>query len=274
MNDIFKTFFISGLSGSVGAFCVYPIDLVKTRMQNQINYNNRKIIYNNSLDCFRKTFKNDGFFGFFRGARPNVAGVFPEKAIKITINKKMNELLQDKNKKVPFLSQLIAGGMAGAGQVIITNPMEIIKIQLQMQSVMKIQNNNTVLSVIRNIGVRNLYKGSTACFMRDIPFSFIYFPLYKAIKCQNKDCFANHIFSGMVSGAISAYTVTPFDVVKTRLQTKRNDNIVYKGLRDCFKKIYRNEGLTAFYKGSMARATRSSIQFGITFAVFEFLGLL
>ena len=271
MEIALKVFCLSGLSGSTGALCVYPIDLVKTRMQNQINHlQTSKQLYNNSLDCFLKIFRNEGLRGFFRGATPNIVGVFPEKAIKITINNCMNQLLQDKNKKVSFSSQLLAGGMAGMGQVIITNPMEIIKIQMQMQHITGLNNKN-VLSVIKNHGVRNLYKGASACFMRDIPFSLIYFPLYTAIKNNNKDCFANYLFSGTVSGAISAYTVTPFDVVKTRLQTKRIDGIQYNGLVDCFTKIYKTEGLRAFFKGSVARAVRSSIQFGITFGVFEML---
>lgn len=270
MERNLKVFSCSGIAGSTGAFCVYPIDFVKTRMQNQILQVSKQKLYKNSFDCFRVIFRNEGLLGFYRGATPNIVGVFPEKAIKITINNYLNHILRDKTGVVPFYSQLLAGGLAGMGQVIVTNPMEIIKIQMQMQHLTKLNNKN-LINVIRNIGIKNLYKGSSACFMRDIPFSLIYFPLYTFIKNNNPNSFSNYLLPGMLSGAISAYTVTPFDVVKTRLQTKRVDNVKYNGLYDCFTKVYKTEGLSAFFKGSIVRSIRSSIQFGITFAVFEML---
>ena len=279
MERNLKVFSLSGLAGSIGALGVYPIDLVKTRIQNQILQVSKQTLYKNSFDCFRVIFRNEGFLGFYRGVTLNMAGVFPEKAIKITINNYINHILKDKNGNVSFISQLLAGGLAGMGQVIVTNPMEIIKIQMQMQHLTKLDNKN-VFNVIRNIGIKNLYKGSSACFMRDIPFSIIYFPLYTFIKknnTNNTNNIFNYIIPGMTAGAISAYSVTPFDVVKTRLQTKRIDNIKYNGLYDCISKVYNTEGLSAFFKGSLTRSVRSSIQFGITFAVFElfypYLGL-
>ena len=270
MERNLKVFSLSGLAGSMGALGVYPIDLVKTRIQNQILQVYKQTLYKNSFDCFKVIFRNEGFLGFYRGVTLNMVGVFPEKAIKITINNYINHILKEKNGNVSFTSQLLAGGLAGMGQVIVTNPMEIIKIQIQMQHLTKLDNKN-VFNVIRNIGIKNLYKGSSACFMRDIPFSIIYFPLYTFIKKDNPNSILNYIIPGMTAGAISAYSVTPFDVVKTRLQTKRVDNIKYNGLYDCIIKVYKTEGISAFFKGSIARSVRSSIQFGITFAMFELL---
>ena len=36
--------------------------------------------------------------------------------------------------------------------------------------------------VVKELGFFGLYKGSRACFMRDIPFSAIYFPAYAHLK--------------------------------------------------------------------------------------------
>ncbi len=36
--------------------------------------------------------------------------------------------------------------------------------------------------IIRQLGVLGLYKGASACLMRDIPFSAIYFPAYGHLK--------------------------------------------------------------------------------------------
>jgi Mitochondrial carrier protein len=71
---------------------VYHTDLCKTRMQNQRSApaatadGVAKLLYKNSLDCFRQTFRNEGFKGLYRGLLPQLVGVAPEKAIKLTVS--------------------------------------------------------------------------------------------------------------------------------------------------------------------------------------------
>ena len=51
----------------VGATAIYPIDLVKTRMQNQRGSLAGEIMYRNSFRCFFKVIRTEGFFGLYRG---------------------------------------------------------------------------------------------------------------------------------------------------------------------------------------------------------------
>jgi solute carrier family 25 aspartate/glutamate transporter 12/13 len=82
--------------------------------------------------------------------------------------------------------ELVAGGTAGGCQVVFTNPLEIVKIRLQMQGEAAKAAPNEIqkgaVHIIRQLGVVGLYKGATACLMRDIPFSAIYFPVYSHFK--------------------------------------------------------------------------------------------
>ena len=50
-----------------GATAVYPIDLVKTRMQNQRGSLAGEIMYRNSFHCFFRVIREKGFFGLDRG---------------------------------------------------------------------------------------------------------------------------------------------------------------------------------------------------------------
>lgn len=54
---------------ATGATAVYPIDLVKTRMQNQRSTSSfvGELMYKNSFDCAKKVLRYEGFFGFYRG---------------------------------------------------------------------------------------------------------------------------------------------------------------------------------------------------------------
>ena len=44
-----------------------------------------ELMYKNSFDCFRKVVRYEGFFGLYRGLLPQLVGVAPEKAIKLTV---------------------------------------------------------------------------------------------------------------------------------------------------------------------------------------------
>lgn len=77
-----------GIFVAIGATAVYPIDLVKTRMQNQRSGSFiGELMYRNSFDCFKKVVRHEGILGLYRGLIPQLMGVAPEKAIKLTVSK-------------------------------------------------------------------------------------------------------------------------------------------------------------------------------------------
>uniref|UniRef100_A0A669E117 Solute carrier family 25 member 13 n=1 Tax=Oreochromis niloticus TaxID=8128 RepID=A0A669E117_ORENI len=267
------------LSAAVGATAVYPIDLVKTRMQNQRSSGSLvgELMYKNSFDCFKKVVRYEGFFGLYRGLVPQLLGVAPEKAIKLTVNDFVRGKTRQKDGTVPLAAEILAGGCAGGSQVIFTNPLEIVKIRLQVAGEITTGPRVSALSVIRDLGFFGLYKGSKACFLRDIPFSAIYFPCYAHTKAylteeDGRIGPARMLFAGALAGMPAASLVTPADVIKTRLQVAaRAGQTTYSGLMDCFWKILREEGPRAFWKGAGARVFRSSPQFGVTLVTYELL---
>uniref|UniRef100_A0A673AW63 Solute carrier family 25 member 13 n=1 Tax=Sphaeramia orbicularis TaxID=375764 RepID=A0A673AW63_9TELE len=227
-------FALGSVAGAVGATAVYPIDLVKTRMQNQRSSGSLvgELMYKNSFDCFKKVVRYEGFFGLYRGKT------------------------RQKDGTVPLAAEILAGGCAGGSQVIFTNPLEIVKIRLQVAGEITTGPRVSALSVIRDLGFFGLYKGSKACFLRDIPFSAIYFPCYahtKAYLTEDDGTIgpAKMLFAGALAGMPAASLVTPADVIKTRLQVAaRAGQTTYSGLTDCFWKILREEGPRAFWKGA------------------------
>ncbi|CAI5444746.1 unnamed protein product [Caenorhabditis angaria] len=271
-------FALGSVAGACGATAVYPIDLVKTRMQNQRTGSFvGEVMYKNSLDCFKKVVKFEGLLGLYRGLLPQIVGVAPEKAIKLT----MNDYMRDKftsDGKIPLYGEIIAGATGGMCQVVFTNPLEIVKIRLQTAGEVQGAGKKIgVFTVLKELGFLGLYKGSRACFLRDIPFSAIYFPAYAHAKLATADADGinspGSLFcSAFIAGVPAAGLVTPADVIKTRLQVAaKAGQTTYNGVIDCARKLLKEEGAAAFWKGTAARVCRSSPQFAVTLLTYEVL---
>lgn len=251
--------FIKGtIAGYIGAISVYPIDLVKSQMQLQTTKPNQIQLYRNGFDCFRQIVLQRGIKKLYTGSLIQIAGVGPEKAIKLFVNQNMLS-----NEFNPILS----GAAAGLCQVLVTNPIEIIKIQYQAHLDQKM---NFAKSIELIGGLHNLYKGAAVCAMRDIPFSGIYFPTYDLIKSKLLEWnFNNHqtyLLSGLIAAMPAAYCTTPMDVVKTRIQARPD---LYQSFFQSATKLFVEEGVSAFFKGGFWRIAKSSPQFAITLYFFE-----
>ncbi|PIN04735.1 putative mitochondrial carrier protein [Handroanthus impetiginosus] len=75
------------VSGALGATCVYPLQVVRTRMQAQRTYNSMS-------DVFLRTYKNEGFRGFYKGLFPNLLKVVPAASITYLVYEAMKKSLE------------------------------------------------------------------------------------------------------------------------------------------------------------------------------------
>lgn len=282
-------FSFAAVFGGFAVGILYPIDIVKTRIMNQRRGRKNALLYQGSLDCLRQIIRNEGIPGLYRGIIPNLLCVAPERAIKLQVHHLVKEAVCsviDSDPSTPSLwLETFAGGCAGASQILVTNPMEIAKIRLQMQGETKrvlLAKGITPLSapgflgVMRGLGFPGVYRGASACLLRDIPFSAIYFTSYAALRrhLTPPDGAEKYGFETLVAGtaaAIPAALITnPADVVKTRLQTiARPGETSYHGIKDCFTKVLEEEGPMAFMRGSVARVLRIAPQFGISMLAFD-----
>ena len=224
---------LGGIAGGIGAISVYPIDFVKTQLQTETG----RIKYNKGvIDTFIQIIKEEGgFFGLYRGAWVQLIGVTPEKAIKLSVNDMARTMILSSinSGSLPLptvFGEMMAGGIAGACQVIITNPLEVTKVALQTSTL----SFKDIWNEIGGLGLKGLYRGADACLLRDVSFSLILFPLYSHSKefvpQLLEDQFHLNLpfpivlaFSGALAGAPAAYFTTPFDIIKTRQQSFSED---------------------------------------------------
>lgn len=283
-----------GIAGIIGVTCVFPIDLVKTRLQNQQIGANGERMYKSMVDCFRQTRAREGFSGMYRGSAVNILLITPEKAIKLAANDffRHHLLKRSGRKKLSLSQEMLAGGSAGFCQIVVTTPMELLKIQLQDAGRVSAQAADGVpatrtsatriaMDLIRERGIFGLYRGVGATMLRDVTFSAIYFPLFAHLNAlgprrhgSEESVFWTSFLAGCGAGSTAAFAVNPLDVVKTRLQVLKRaaGESSYSGVIDAVTQIYRKEGPLAFFKGAGCRMIVIAPLFGIAQTVY-FLGV-
>ncbi|XP_057313712.1 mitochondrial glutamate carrier 2-like [Hydractinia symbiolongicarpus] len=277
------------IAGSVGTCCVFPLDLAKTRLQDQRTVSRAggqvvKRLYKNLFHCMYVVGKTEGIRGLYKGLGVNLVLVNPEKAIKLAVNDQARQYFgATKGSFLPLHYETMAGAIAGICQVTVTTPMEFLKIQMQVagrntSGEASVSATQVAMNLIREKGIGGIYKGLGATLARDIPFSSVYFPLFAFLnsKGYGDDGKKPHPLHSMACGLFSAMfssgLVTPLDVIKTRLQVlkRMEGEPVYNGIIDAAIKIYKNEGIPAFFKGAVPRMIAVAPLFGIAQMVYFF----
>lgn len=288
---VWKNILFSGFSGAVATTCIYPIDLTKTKLQDQVTMRGGGgPKYTGPIDCAFKIFREGGIRGMYRGWPPNVLLVMPEKALKLTLNDFFRGKLKDSEGNLGLGRMVLAGGLAGFFQVTATNPMELLKIQGATQGDKlakgQIKHVQSYFGLTRSLGLA-LYTGTLATLLRDIPFSMVYFPMYAILKermeassiSQELGLGLTSIISGGTAATLAAGLSTPLDVIKTRVHSKaipmsHSSLAAYFSheidlVRSQASTMLRQEGACAFWKGVGPRCAIIAPLFSIVMVVHE-----
>lgn len=247
-----------GLAGVCGVSATFPMDLAKTRLQAQVTVAGQTPKYKNLFHTMKVVAQKEGAAALYSGYSVNVGFIVFEKAIKLVANDMFRLWLADEKGHVGLKSSILAGASAGAAQTIVTTPMELLKIKGQEAGSRGEKFN--AIKAMRDIaggpeGIRGFYRGWCSTLIRDVPFSFLYFPMYAELHNLESfgggDSFKGNLAAGMISGAVAGGMSTPTDVIKTRLQNQ-NPNEPKMSWQQCFSNV-KGEGVKAFYKGAGPR---------------------
>ena len=119
--------------------------------------------------------------------------------------------------------------------------------------------------ILREEGVRGLYRGLTPTLFALLPNWAVYFTTYERLKVavaarvkpEWSGSPAVHMAAAAGAGAATMLITNPLWVIKTRLQTQNlgikmgsgTNRALYKGTIDAFLRISREEGLAGLYSG-------------------------
>lgn len=170
-----------------------------------------------------------------------------------------------------FLGNLASGGAAGATSLCFVYPLDFARTRLAADIGKGAGERefsglgNCLGKIFKADGLKGLYRGFGVSVQGIIIYRAAFFGFYDTAKGMLPDPKSAGFF---LSWAI-AQTVTtvagiisyPFDTVRRRLMMqsgRKGGDILYKGTIDCWKKIAKTEGGSAFFKGAFSNVLRGT----------------
>ncbi|EEB05506.1 2-oxoadipate and 2-oxoglutarate transporter [Schizosaccharomyces japonicus yFS275] len=279
-NDIpFSVTFLAGATAGISeVLCLYPLDVVKTRMQLSVGQSQ----YKGTFDCLRQIVKNEGPAFLYRGILPPIMMEAPKRALKFASNDFYGKLWRrvfNVKKNTPMLS-VLTGSCAGFTETFVVVPFELVKIRLQDSRNMAHYSGtyDCLRKIVSEEGLRSLYNGFEATMWRHVIWNAGYFGLIQKVRkllpktTTRRGEMAKNLAAGTLGGICGTMLCTPFDVVKSRVQTtvKVPGQVPkYNWAFPAVRTIWREEGVRALYKGFIPKVLRLGPGGGILLVVFN-----
>ncbi|ORY53111.1 mitochondrial 2-oxodicarboxylate carrier 2 [Rhizoclosmatium globosum] len=172
-----------------------------------------------------------------------------------------NETMAEK--PLPLWMNVSAGAIAGVTEILVCYPLDVVKTRFQLQvsgtATAYKSLGDAFTKIIKQEGFGALYRGILPPIMVEAPKRAIKFTANeeytKLFKPHFKDAQTLSIMTGMAAGFTESVVVVSPDLIKIRLQDKRNAGL-YKSSADCVQKIWAAEGFAGFWRGVEATALR------------------
>ncbi|KAI9496615.1 mitochondrial carrier domain-containing protein [Zychaea mexicana] len=187
-----------GFAGVISVVCTYPLDMVRTRLSvlsATLDGNVRKTggvpqkklpgIVPSIVHIYKT---EGGMVGLYRGLWPTTLGVAPYVALNFQCYEGLKFLLVAPGEDTPSASRkLICGALAGSIAQTITYPLDVLRRRMQVTGMATIdyKYNGTwdaVRTMVRNEGVRGLYKGMIPNYLKVAPAMGVSFLTYEWCK--------------------------------------------------------------------------------------------
>jgi len=266
-------FVLGGVSAAISKTAVAPIEIIKLLLQTQDA--NAKITsdkkYKGIMDCLVRVPKEEGVSAFWRGNLANVIRYFPTQALNFAFKDTYKKVFCPFNPKTDFwkffFGNLASGGAAGATSLMVVYPLDFARTRLAADvgkgpAERQFAGLTDCLGKIyRSDGLKGLYQGFGVSVFGIIIYRACYFGGYDTLKRvlfqEGKTSILFKFMIAQIVTGVSGLVSYPLDTVRRRLmmQSGRKD-VMYTGTFDCFRKVYKNEGGRAFFKGAFSNILR------------------
>lgn len=264
---------------------LYPLDVVKTRFQQQTATSTLQ--YKSVMDCFKRIVSEEGVSRLYRGMLSPVIVEAPKRAMKFASQQEFSKVANRWNKDNPNSNQqitsVITGVCTGITEAMIVSSFELVKIRMQDRANFGLYSStkDCAKKILTQEGPFAFLRGLESAIWRNGSWNGAYFgmihgirthvPLIKMENQKTAETLRNFI-AGTLGGTLATTVNTPFDVVKTRIQSFIPSAGVmpeYRWAVPGVLKIAREEGIRGLYRGYVPKVLRLGPGGGILLVVFD-----
>ncbi|KAG0764897.1 hypothetical protein G6F24_004853 [Rhizopus arrhizus] len=262
-------------AGIVSSIVTCPLDVAKTRLQNQGVVLPGEKMYKGTVGTLSRIWYEEGIRGLYRGLSPTILGYLPTWAIYFTA--------YDYYSEKGWLLHIVSAMSAGALSTSLTNPLWVIKTRFMTQNERTTYRYNNTLhafaTIAREEGFRGFYKGLGSSLI-GISHVAVQFPLYEKLKIafhveQKHSSSSSGSTSILLASSLSKMAASlatyPHEVIRTRLQNQTRRPYKYQGILHAIKVISKEEGLCGFYKGLSTNLVRTVPSSALTILTYELI---
>ena len=192
-------------TGIIKILVGYPFDSLKSKIQSNPNTS----YYNE----FNKVTKSKGYFYLYRGCAMPFNMAIVKRGLQLAI-------FEDLNKSY---SSYYAGACSGAVTSIISNPMNIIKVQMQTKDEYK-NTTDCIRKIYEKNGLSGFNKGFKINLIRDSLFAGSFLGTYGFFRNQLPNNSLSYSLCGALSSMATWSILIPFDTLRTIIQSSDNSN--------------------------------------------------
>jgi hypothetical protein len=256
LAHLLKNVFCAGGAAVITVSFIHPLDVVKTRLQvsGEKGRTGGKQ-YTGLVDVVKTTLSDEGANAFYKGIGAAYMREASYTSLRLGLYEPMKGLVGADKKDSSAASKFLAGALAGGIGSLAGNPFDVLKTRMMANQGANLGVGHFAKEVYKYQGVGGFYKGIEANIMRAMVLNATKMACYDICKqfCKNtlgiKEGMTMQFMSAFTAGFFMTCTVSPFDMIRTRLMNQPTDQKLYNGFVDCFFKILRNEGPLGFYKG-------------------------
>jgi len=252
----FKNIGCAGGAAVITVSFIHPIDVVKTRLQISGEAGRVGKTYTGVGDVIKTVSAEEGMSAFYKGIGAAWLREASYTSLRLGLYEPMKGVTGADKKDAGFLSKFLAGALAGGIGSIAGNPFDVLKTRMMAsEGAEALGLGHFASDIMKNQGFGGFYKGIEANVARAMILNATKMACYDTCKglVKNnlgiKDGLLCQFMSAFSAGFFMTCTVSPFDIIRTRLMNQPSDAKLYSGFVDCAMKIMANEGPLGFYKG-------------------------
>jgi len=264
-----------GMAGSAAVITVtfiHPIDVVKTRIQISSEYGALGM-----GGTVKKVVGAEGISALWKG----VNAAWLREASYTSLRLGLYEPCKiafgcTTPENTTFVKKFSAGSAAGALGSLAGNPFDVLKTKMMASEGQVPSIIGTGKDLLKNQGISGFYRGIDSNIARAMVLNGTKMACYDQMKGYvvqytglPKTHLAVQFLSAVSAGFFMTCTVSPFDMVRTRLMNQPADAKIYSNALDCFTKIVKNEGPTTLWRGFMPIWSRFAPTTTLQLVIFE-----